>query len=171
MALIKTVRDRVSNPLSTLRERARHVLDRLRRRKGSRHDGPDMPVHPWTGPFFPDPFRLVDEVPAFPAVDVIDEEEAVRVMVELPGLSPEDFHVEVSEREVFLQGEKKAHREEHGKGYTFTECSYGAFSRIIPLPCEVEKDGAKARFKHGVLDLRIPKSPSARARRIPVKTG
>ena len=171
MATFKTVRDRVSNPLSTLRERARHVIDRMRRRKGSRHERPDMPVSPWAGPLFPDPFRLVDDAPLFPAVDVIDEEDTIHVMAELPGLSPEDFKVEVSEGEVFIQGEKKAHREEHGRGYTFTECSYGSFSRIIPLPCEVDKEKAKARFRDGVLDLRIPKHPAARPRHIRVQAG
>jgi len=102
--------------------------------------------------------------------DVIDEDDALRIVAEVPGLSHRDLKVHVGERAVFIEGEKKSRREEKRKGYLYSECSYGAFSRVIPLPCPVDGDKAKASCRKGVLDLRIPKSEAFRPRRIAVKT-
>ena len=51
-----------------------------------------------------------------------------------------------------------------------TERSYGRFERQIPLPPGTRPDEAKANFRNGVLELRIPKTEEARQRmrRIPI---
>ena len=41
------------------------------------------------------------------------------------------------------------------------ERSYGSFSRIIPLPVEVDEAGIKASFKKGVLTITLPKTRKA----------
>jgi HSP20 family protein len=103
-----------------------------------------------------------------PAVDVIDEGDSLRVIVELPGLSADDFKVELSGNRLYLTGEKKTQRQDHSRGWNVSECSHGSFSRIIPLPCEVENGSAKASFKNGQMELTVSKSESARARRVRV---
>ncbi len=104
-----------------------------------------------------------------PAVDVVEEEHAVRVTAELPGLSEKDFHVEVRGDRLILRGEKKAEREEKKDGYYYSECSYGSFSRVVPIPCEVAADKATAHYKHGVLNVTLPKTPESERKRIKVK--
>src|SRR4030042_336644 len=44
------------------------------------------------------------------------------------------------------------------KNYYHHERSYGSFKRSFNLPAEVQSDKAKASFKHGVLEVRIPKT-------------
>ncbi|HNT89738.1 MAG TPA: Hsp20/alpha crystallin family protein, partial [Candidatus Hydrogenedentes bacterium] len=73
--------------------------------------------------------------------------------------------VEVEERRLVLRGEKKAEREERRDGRYYSERSYGGFYRAGPLPCEIEPDKANARYRHGVLRVRLPKSDAAKARR------
>ncbi|HFD81065.1 MAG TPA: Hsp20/alpha crystallin family protein, partial [Gammaproteobacteria bacterium] len=48
------------------------------------------------------------------------------------------------------------------------ECAYGSFERAIPLPAEVDEQGARARYRRGVLTVRLPKKAGARKRRIEV---
>jgi HSP20 family protein len=103
-----------------------------------------------------------------PAIDVVEEDNAVRVTAELPGLSEKDFEVEVRDGRLILRGEKKAGREEKKRDYYYAECSYGSFSRVVPLPCEVDGDKATANYKHGVLNVTLPKTPAAKTKRIKV---
>lgn len=100
-----------------------------------------------------------------PAVDVVENDDDLLVSADLPGLSEKDFNVELEGDRLILRGEKQASREDKGRGYYYAERSYGSFYRAIPLPCEVDGDKADAKYKHGVLRLRLPKTPAAKARR------
>lgn len=104
-----------------------------------------------------------------PAVDIEDRNNEVVVTAELPGLDSKDFNVEVEADRLILRGEKKAETEKHDKTYYYRESSYGSFHRVVPLPAEVKRDDAKARYKNGVLTVTLPKTDEARARRINVK--
>lgn len=53
------------------------------------------------------------------------------------------------------------------KDFHRCEREYGSFLRTIDLPAEVKTEGAKARFKNGVLEVRLPKTEEAK--RKPVK--
>jgi HSP20 family protein len=43
------------------------------------------------------------------------------------------------------------------------ERSYGAFTRSVSLPCEVDQDSCSASFKNGVLTVSLKKTPQAQA--------
>ena len=103
-----------------------------------------------------------------PAVDVVEEEDAVKVSAEMPGLDEKDFKVEILNDRLVLQGEKKASQEKKDRNYHFSECSYGSFRRVIDLPCEIDADNAKATYKNGVLNIVLPKTETSRAKRIKV---
>lgn len=111
----------------------------------------------------------VGAFPFGPAVDVVDEVDAIRVAAELPGLGADDFKVEVDSGRLFLRGEKRAHREGRRNGVYLSESRYGSFSRVVPLPCDVKTEEAQAVFKDGVLEVRLPKTEEAKARRIQVR--
>jgi len=104
-----------------------------------------------------------------PTVDVIDEEDSVRVVAELPGLSAEDFKAEIQGDSLVLRGEKRSEHQERRNGTSFSECSYGSFYRAIPLPAGLKTDQAEATYANGVLELVLPKSEEAKARTITVK--
>lgn len=106
--------------------------------------------------------------PSLPAVDMWEDDDAIHVTAELPGLDRKDFSVEVTANRLVLRGEKNHTREENGRNHFYRECSYGAFSRPIPLPAEVDADKAQARYKHGILTIDLPKTEEARARRVHV---
>lgn len=105
---------------------------------------------------------------AGPAVDVVEDEKTVRVTAEMPGLTEKDFNVEVQGDQLILSGEKKSSREEKNKGYYYSERSYGSFSRVIPLPCEVDADKAKGNYKNGMLEIELPKKEGGKSRHIKI---
>lgn len=108
---------------------------------------------------------------AGPRSDVVETADGVEVTVELPGIDQKDVEVTVTDDMLTVKGEKKAQREDSGKGYYLSERSYGSFQRSIALPFGVVADKAEATFKNGVLTVKLPQSPEAKAKakRIEVK--
>jgi len=104
-----------------------------------------------------------------PNIDVYEDADAVRVTAELPGLDEKDFEVEVCEDRLLLHGERKANREEKKRNYYYSECTYGAFSRTIPLPAGLDAAKAEAEYKKGVLTVTLPKTEQAKAKRVKIE--
>ena len=106
-----------------------------------------------------------------PRSDVVETEEGVEVTIELPGMEQKDVEVALAGDTLTIKGEKKVERQDEKKGYYVSERSYGSVYRTIPLPPGVDTDKADASFKNGVLTVKIPHSPEARAKvkRIEVK--
>lgn len=102
-----------------------------------------------------------------PQVEVIQQEEALLVCADLPGIKREDVNVEVLHDRLVIEGER--HEETRGgsprEGYRRSERCYGRFYRMIPLPHGVDPDQAKARLQDGVLEVRIPMPSAARTAR------
>jgi HSP20 family protein len=105
-----------------------------------------------------------------PRVNVAETDTAFEVSVDLPGMKPEDFSVELKEGHLWITGERRQETEEKGKTYHRVERQYGRFQRVIPLPAAVNPDKIEAEYKDGVLRITLPKDESAQPKRIPVKT-
>jgi HSP20 family protein len=99
-----------------------------------------------------------------PRLDVVETDTGVEVSIELPGLDEKEVEVTLTDEALTIRGEKKIERREEKKGYYVSERSYGSVYRSIPLPAGVDSDKAEATFKNGVLTVRLPQSPEAKAR-------
>ena len=105
------------------------------------------------------------------AAEVRDDDDAVLVRLEVPGMKKGDFEVEVVDDYLIVRGEKRYAKERDSGRYHLAECAYGVFERAIPLPAEVDPAGAKAKYKRGVLQVKLPKRAESRRRRIAVQSG
>jgi HSP20 family protein len=105
-----------------------------------------------------------------PALDIADQDDGVVVKVELPGMKAEDIDLSVDGNSLTISGEKKDCSEDEGGDYYHVERRYGTFQRTITLPSEVDADKIKATYNDGVLTVHLPKSESAKLRRIPVSS-
>jgi len=104
-----------------------------------------------------------------PKVDVIDRDDEVVVKAELPGVEKKDLDVSVTETSVTIKG-TTSHEEKEEKGdYYRCEISRGAYARTVALPSYVDADKAKASFKDGVLELKLPKVKKSKRRSIEIK--
>ena len=100
-----------------------------------------------------------------PAVNVVDNENEVRVTAELPGIDEKDIELSIYNGVLSLKGEKKAEYEEKKEGYYRSERSYGTFHRSISLPEGVDPEKVEATFSKGVLNITVPKRPESQTGR------
>ncbi len=103
-----------------------------------------------------------------PRVDVTRHKGEILVRVDLPGVNKEDVHVNVTEDAVTIDGERHRKHEEERDGVYRWERDYGAFHRTVPLPAGTATDQAKASFKDGVLEIRMPAAPDAKGRPVEI---
>lgn len=92
-----------------------------------------------------------------PAVDVFETEEEVVVLAEVPGIQKEALSISLQEGSLTIKGERVYERELKREDFHQRERGYGSFSRTIPLPSYLELDKACAKYKDGVLEIKIPK--------------
>ncbi|MFN3947337.1 MAG: Hsp20/alpha crystallin family protein [Aquificaceae bacterium] len=103
-----------------------------------------------------------------PAVDVYETDQELVVKADLPGVKKENVEVSIRDNNLCIRGEKKEEKEEKTETYHRVERVYGKFERVIPLPADVKVEEAKAEFKDGVLEIRIPKAEGAKERKIEI---
>ncbi|MEQ1856066.1 MAG: Hsp20/alpha crystallin family protein [Longimicrobiales bacterium] len=105
-----------------------------------------------------------------PAVSVAETPEALIITAELPGLTEKDIHIELENEVLSISGEKSEERTEGDdeRNYHLWERSYGSFRRSFALPRTVAGAEATARFDKGVLEVRLPKAPEAKGRKIEI---
>ena len=92
-----------------------------------------------------------------------DNEYVVRA--DLPGVNPNDVHVQAEGNLLTITGERKSEE----KGQEYRETFYGKFQRQIALPDGVEADKIAARYEHGVLEIRVPLPAQLVSRTIPIQ--
>jgi HSP20 family protein len=105
----------------------------------------------------------------WPKVEVADDDNALRVTAELPGMEEKDVELLLEDGVLTLRGERRS--EQHDAARKFSERFYGRFERRIGLGYDIDEDKVEARFENGVLDIVLPKDQTAQSRvkRIPLK--
>ena len=106
--------------------------------------------------------------PFAPAVDIIEEEDAILLSADVPGVAAGDVEVHLENRVLTFRGQRSRTVEEERRGYRRRERSYGRFSRSFTLPDNVDVDGIDAHLAEGVLRMRLPKRSDSTPRSIPV---
>lgn len=121
--------------------------------------------------FFNPLISLVDQEPLAksvrnfnPSVNVVEDESAITVTAEVPGMSEEDLDLSLDDGALVLRGEKKVDYDRTEGQVHFVGCSYGSFEQRIPIPCEVNEDAVEASSKHGKLTVRLPKKEESKER-------
>jgi HSP20 family protein len=98
--------------------------------------------------------------------DMDEKDDAYVVRAEAPGFEAEDFEVDVRGNYLNIRAE---HKDEEMNGEEGSRYQYGRFERTTTLPPGVDADNVSARYHSGVLELRLPKKPDARGKRITVQ--
>lgn len=132
--------------ITTFRKEMNRLFDRI-------WDGDEMPsVGAWT-----------------PKMDVSETREALVIKAEVPGMDPKDLHLTLENGVLTLQGEKKEETLEKDERTYRGERAFGAFSRGIRLPANVDGSKVTATFKNGVVTIMLPKLAEARGLEIPIQ--
>ena len=104
-----------------------------------------------------------------PTADVIENENEIRIHLDLAGLTKENVQVELTDgNTLVIRGERKFEQQDKSK-YHRVERFYGNFTRSFVLPVSVQSDKIAATFKDGVLEVVLPKMESAKSRKIQIQ--
>ncbi|MBA2132749.1 Hsp20/alpha crystallin family protein [Capillibacterium thermochitinicola] len=99
-----------------------------------------------------------------PSVDLKETDQEIILEADLPGMNRDDLEITVDHNQIILKGEMKRNETKEERGYHLTERRYGTFYRAIQLPVEVKAEQASAKYRNGVLEVRVPKADSAKNR-------
>ncbi len=103
-----------------------------------------------------------------PAVDIFETDTELSVVVDMPGIHPDDIEIDLRENILTLVGESK---EEQPKGEDLlVEYKSGGYYRTFRVNDLIDHDKIAASMSDGVLTLKLPKSAKATPRKIPVVT-
>lgn len=95
-----------------------------------------------------------------PAINVIENDKDYKVEMAAPGMTKDDFKVNVDENNnltICMEKKEEKKEEKKDKKYLRREFSYAKFQQTILLPENVEKDKISAKVEHGILSIEIPK--------------
>jgi HSP20 family protein len=104
------------------------------------------------------------------AVDVYQTPTHIIIKAMIAGVRPEDLDVSITRDMVTLRGKRERHVEGTAGDFFFQELYWGAFSRTVVLPQEIDIEGADATEKHGLLTLRLPKLDKGRQAKLKIKS-
>jgi len=92
-------------------------------------------------------------------IDIKEYEHKYELKVELPGIKKEDIDIDINKTYIKIEAKKETEKEEEDKKkkYHKSEFRYGHYSRTLYFPQEVNSGEAKAKLKHGILSISLPK--------------
>jgi HSP20 family protein len=102
-----------------------------------------------------------------PVVNVKETNEAFELEVAAPGMSKQDFKVELDNNLLVVSAQKENKHEEHDEKGNFArrEFNYQSFTRSFSLPDRLVKgDEISARYNDGILYISVPKTEEARVK-------
>lgn len=103
-------------------------------------------------------------------IDAYKTPHAIIIQSFMAGVKPEDLDVSITRDMVTIKGKRIKSNSSYSDDYIYEELYWGAFSRSIVLPEEIDVDDSEASFsKNGVLTLTLPKIDKNKVQRIKVK--
>ncbi|MES2949661.1 MAG: Hsp20/alpha crystallin family protein [Pseudomonadota bacterium] len=123
---------------------------------------PGFYVRPLHGDGLPTPAQI--------KIDVKEGEQAYTVQAEVPGVPKDDIQVSLDGNTLTLRAEvKQEDSQTSGDKLLRSERYYGAVSRSVQLPADIEQSEAKARYDNGVLTLTLPKKAGGGSQRLTIE--
>lgn len=102
-----------------------------------------------------------------PRVDIVENESAVLLYADMPGVRPADVDLRFDQGELTLKG-KVQPREANGQ-MLFGEFEVGDFQRVFQIPETIDAGRIDAEFKNGVLVVTLPKQEAAKPKQVQIK--
>lgn len=116
--------------------------------------------------FFSD--RMMSRVPA---VNVSETADQYVIEMAAPGLSKEEFKINLERNMLTVSAEQQKKTEDTGKRYNKREFSYTSFVRSFALPDSADDANIQAEYRDGILHISVAKKEEAKitSRQIEIK--
>lgn len=103
-----------------------------------------------------------------PTTDIYETEDALTVVLEMPGVDRDNIEVNVENGVLTVEGKINFGKYE-GLQPIYSEYNIGPYRRSFRLSSRVDQDNIRAELWDGVISLVLPKAAEAKPRRIEVK--
>jgi HSP20 family molecular chaperone IbpA len=104
-----------------------------------------------------------------PAVDIFENDSAITVLADMPGVKADDLKIDLRESVLTLTG-RVAAPDSTKESDVLREYRTGTFFRQFTLAETIDQTKIDAKLTDGVLRLELPKVEKARPRQITVRT-
>ena len=101
-------------------------------------------------------------------IDITEQEGALRIRAAVPGVEPKDLEIQVEKNVLTIRGEVNQQSESTEVKVYRREVSYGAFSRSVRLPDNLDLDRVDAEFKNGMVTITLPRIPEEKPKSIKI---
>jgi HSP20 family molecular chaperone IbpA len=99
-------------------------------------------------------------------IDVYETDTEIVVKSTVAGVDPSELDINITPDSISIRGSRTQEEKVSSDSYFYQECFWGAFSRSVILPTEIDPDHAKASLKKGVLTIRLPKLSRSEERKL-----
>jgi HSP20 family protein len=106
---------------------------------------------------------------SFPAINVGSTPRSMEVYVFAPGMEPAAIDVQLEKGVLTIAGERKMAEVSEKATVHIDERFSGRFRRVLALPDDIDPNSIEAKYREGVLHIRIPRKEEAQPRRISVQ--
>ena len=103
-----------------------------------------------------------------PTTDIFESEEALTMILEMPGVDRDNIEVSVENGVLTVEGKINFGKYE-GLQPVYSEYNIGPYRRTFRISSRIDQDKISAEMRDGVITLVLPKAEEAKARRIEVK--
>jgi len=103
-----------------------------------------------------------------PGVNILESADDYKIEVAAPGLTKEDFQINLKKDTLSVWAEKKA-VEGEVKDYSRKEFDYNSFARSFVLPETVDAEKIAAEYVNGILNITIGKKDESKIKDIEIK--
>lgn len=102
-------------------------------------------------------------------VDIYDRGERIVIQSTVAGVKPEHLDVSITDDSVTIRGRRERIEDVPEENYFYKELFWGAFSRSVILPEEIEQEAAQAHLQHGLLTIYLPKKRKGTVQKLKVR--
>ncbi len=104
------------------------------------------------------------------SVDVYQTPDEIIVKALIPGVRKDDVDISISRDSITIRGSRKEEKTISDDNYIVQELYWGAFSRTVRLPHEVDIEHSDATESQGVLTIKLPRVDKDRQAKLRVKS-
>ena len=104
------------------------------------------------------------------ALDVYQTANDIIVQTFVAGVRPEDLEINITREMLTIRGKRQENQKIQQDDFFSRELYWGAFSRTVSLPQEIEPEEAEAIERHGLLTIRLPKIDKDKRSSLKVKS-
>jgi HSP20 family molecular chaperone IbpA len=103
-----------------------------------------------------------------PVTDIFETGDALKVILEMPGVDKESVDVRVENDVLTIEGQVDFTKYQ-GLTPLYTEYNVGNYARSFELSSKIDQERIGAELKDGVITLILPKAEKAKSRKITVR--